>query len=77
MKPHVNHASYELICEAIDADGSLCPECGDVGPNDKLFVYSTKRGARVRPHDGAFCSRLCHDQWHGLSPRDVENWPKQ
>jgi hypothetical protein len=61
----------ELICEAIDADGHRCPECADTAPGDKLLVFSTVRGARVRQHDGAFCSKLCHDRWHRLKPRQL------
>lgn len=62
---------YELRCEAIEPDAhQVCPECGDLGPGDKLFVYSTVRGARVREHPGAYCSRDCHDWWNGLKRRD-------
>lgn len=59
----------ELLTQAIDAEGKTCPECHDVAPHDQLFVFSTRHGARVRVHDGAFCSKLCHDIYHGLAPR--------
>jgi hypothetical protein len=59
----------ELLTEAIDAEGKTCPECHDVGPHDRLFVFSTRHGKRVRVHDGAFCSKFCHDIYHGLRPR--------
>lgn len=45
---------YVLDSETIDADGHRCAE--DVGPNDKLFLFSTVRGRKVREHDGLFCS---------------------
>lgn len=59
----------ELTCEAIDADGQTCSECGDTAPGDKLLIYATKRGTKVRTHNGQFCSKLCHDQFHGLRPK--------
>jgi hypothetical protein len=71
VKP-INNANtfYELTCEAVEPDDrERCAECGDLGPNGTLFVYSTTRGARVRVHAGKFCSRPCHDRWHGLLSR--------
>jgi hypothetical protein len=58
--------TYHLETEAIDAGNARCPECGDVGPNDKLFIYSSVRGRRQRVHEGAFCSLSCHDVYYGL-----------
>jgi hypothetical protein len=60
---------YHLETEAIDAGTWRCPECGDVGPNGKLFIFSTVRGRKVRQHGGAFCSLSCHDAYNGLKPR--------
>lgn len=63
-------AFYKLECEAVEPDfATRCSECGDTGPAGRLFKYSTVRGARSRPHDGLFCSRECHDRWHGLMKR--------
>lgn len=59
----------ELVCEAVDASGDRCSECHDVAAGGKLLKYSTVRGARVRAHDGLFCSKVCHDMFHGLAPR--------
>jgi hypothetical protein len=59
----------ELICETIEADGMRCSECGDTAPGDKLLIYVTKRGANRRTHNGQFCSRPCHDRFHGLAPQ--------
>jgi hypothetical protein len=63
-----NH-EYILGCEALDANGMLCQECAGMASGDKLFTYSTIRGARVRPHEGVFCCVDCHDRWYGLKPR--------
>ncbi len=60
---------YELVTETIDANGKACPECHDTAPGDKLLVFFTVRGQRSRQHRGAFCSRECHDIYHGLKPR--------
>ena len=57
---------YELICEAIDADGQRCSECGETAPGDKVLIYATVRGGRRRTHNGQFCSRVCHDRFNGL-----------
>jgi hypothetical protein len=59
----------ELVCEAIEAGNNRCPECHDTAPGDKLYVYSTRRGFRLREHAGAFCSKDCHDVYNGLKPR--------
>jgi hypothetical protein len=64
-----NDHTYELRTEAIDAEGHHCLECGDTAPGDKLIVFSTVRGAKVRVHEGAFCSTDCHDRWYGLKAK--------
>lgn len=56
-----------LTCERVDAEGQRCPECGD--RCDTLLRFSTRIGARVREHGGLFCSKDCHDRWHGLAPQ--------
>jgi hypothetical protein len=59
-----------LTVERVDADGYRCSECGDAGDrNDQLLRYATQIGTRVRVHDGLFCSKACHDRFHGLRPR--------
>ena len=59
-----------LTCERVDADGYHCSECGDpADDNGKLIRYATRIGNRVREHDGLFCSKECHDRFHGLMPR--------
>jgi hypothetical protein len=60
---------YHIECEAIEAGARRCPECGETGPRGLLFVYSSVRGTRIRPHEGAFCSLFCHDVFYGLHPR--------
>lgn len=59
----------ELVCEAIEAGNMRCPECHDTAHGDRLFVFSTRRGVHLREHGGAFCSKQCHDIYHGLSRR--------
>lgn len=59
----------ELVCEAIDADGQRCSECGDTAPGDKVLIYATLRGTNRRTHNGQFCSKACHDRFHGLAPK--------
>jgi hypothetical protein len=56
----------ELICEAIDAMGDRCSECGETAAGDKLLIYTTVRGNNIRTHNGAFCSKFCHDYFHRL-----------
>jgi len=57
----------ELHRETIDAYGVTCSEC-DKGKK-KLIVFYTMRGANRRTHNGQFCSKLCHDRYHGLRPK--------
>lgn len=62
-----------LVCESIDADGQHCAECGDEADRKgQLLQYATQIGARVRVHDGLFCTKDCHDRWHGLAPRSKQ-----
>jgi hypothetical protein len=62
----------ELVVETIDAEGKHCAECHDTAQGDKLFVYYTRLGSRQRRHDGLFCSKDCHDIYHGLKARHFE-----
>jgi len=52
--------------ETIDAMGVTCSECG-AAPN-RLNVFWTERGSNRRTHNGQFCSKRCHDIFHGLKP---------
>ncbi len=61
---------YELHCEAIDADNHHCWECHDVAAGNRLFQFFSVRGKRSRQHDGMFCSKDCHDIYHGLKSRE-------
>ena len=56
-----------LETESVDAEGRVCSECHDTAPNDKLIVYYTLLGLKHRQHDGLFCSKVCHDVYHGLT----------
>lgn len=59
-----------LTVQRVDADGYHCAECGDPADrNGQLLQYATQIGARSRVHDGLFCSKDCHDHYHGLKPR--------
>lgn len=59
-----------LTCEKVDANGYHCAECGDpADSNGHLLAYATVIGNRTRLHDGMFCSKECHDRFHGLAPR--------
>lgn len=67
---HLTRLEVETVDAGVaDCGFARCVECGDLGPNDKLFFFHTVRGAKWRRHDGAFCSKFCHDQWHGLAPK--------
>lgn len=58
----------ELESESVDAEGCHCPECGETGHNDTLLqFYTVRRGVNRREHAGLFCSKQCHDVWHGLT----------
>lgn len=54
--------------ETIDAMGVTCSEC-EAAPK-QLLVFYTMRGPNRRTHNGQFCSKRCHDIFHGLKPRD-------
>lgn len=59
-----------LTCERVDAGGYHCAECGDpADDNGHLLRFATQIGRRVREHDGIFCSKDCHDRYHGLKPK--------
>lgn len=72
LRNMANDGSSELTCAAVDAEGARCAECGD-GPDSrgKLIIFATRIGARIRVHEGMFCSQACHDRWHGLKPKGV------
>lgn len=57
-----------LICEPVDAEGHRCAECGDK-PETLLRFFTTRGNSYRREHDGLFCSKDCHDRWHGLKAR--------
>lgn len=44
-----------------------CDECGNFNANGGLFRYGTERDDRAGPnwHKGLFCSKSCHDAYHG------------
>ena len=57
-----------VLCkEVIEPMGIKCSECE--GSPSELYVFYTMRGSRRRTHNGAFCSKKCHDIFHGLKPR--------
>ena len=60
---------YTLETELIEAGNMTCLECHDTLAGDKLIVFYSVRGTRVREHKGAFCSKDCHDRYHGLKSR--------
>jgi hypothetical protein len=56
--------------ETMEAMGQSCTECGGLNGKGKLFVYYTIRVAARpfssrRTHNGAFCSKKCHDAYNG------------
>lgn len=56
-----------LTVERVETD-DRCSECCEHG-GGVLLRYATRIGTRVREHDGLFCSKACHDRFHGLMPR--------
>lgn len=60
----------ELVFYSVGADGEKCTECRRDAPAGKLLVFVTRIGNKHRPHDGWFCSKVCHDRYHGLAPRE-------
>ena len=53
------------------ASGETCAWCGSVrysrGGTPYLYRYGTEADAihpRIQWHDGAFCSKSCHDAFH-------------
>jgi hypothetical protein len=72
MRIEQNDHLTELIVEEVDAADMQprhCLECGGTGSHDKLLQFFTQRGRQSRQHDGAFCSKDCHDRYHGLRPQ--------
>jgi hypothetical protein len=65
--PRNDHVT-ELVFETIDAMGDHCSQCDKTAKGNKLLVFATVNGARQRTHNGAFCSKRCHDIFHGLKP---------
>ena len=57
----------ELQFERIDAMGVTCSEC-EAAPK-RLLIFYTMRGTKRRTHNGQFCTKNCHDVFHGLKPR--------
>ena len=58
-----------LTCERAEPEGYRCSECGERDSRTPLFKYATQIGRRMREHDGLFCSKDCHDRFHGLRRR--------
>jgi hypothetical protein len=67
MKPPVQTHLTILRQESIEAMGVPCSECGET-PR-RLLVFYTARGGQRRTHNGSFCSKQCHDRFHGLRPK--------
>lgn len=70
-----------LTCERVETSQS-CSECREAGGESggMLLRFATRIGARERVHDGLFCSKGCHDWYHGLRPRrisDIEPLPAE
>jgi hypothetical protein len=56
----------------LPASGQTCSWCGSVRTSRRgrtfLYRYGTAPDAvrpRIHWHDGAFCSKPCHDAYHG------------
>jgi hypothetical protein len=58
-----------FLVEGVDAGGYGCFECGSTADDGYLLRFSTRSGAEVHEDGGLFCSKNCHDWWHGLRPR--------
>ena len=57
-----------LTCKIVESSQQRCSECCD-DCGGELLQYATRIGTRVRVHGGLFCSKQCHDRYHGLAPR--------
>jgi hypothetical protein len=44
-----------------------CAWCGQLNGYGSLFQYGTEPedSSRLNPHQGLFCSKSCHDSYHG------------
>lgn len=63
-------AEYHIESDSVEPDaGVRCAECGELGPKDLLFRYSSVRGRKVREHEGLFCCLSCHDRYYGVRPK--------
>jgi hypothetical protein len=62
-------ARTTLTRQTVPADGETCAWCGGVRPNARLYAFVTEHdGGRKAAHRGRFCSRSCHDAYHGTPP---------
>ena len=58
-------ARSELHRETVDAGNATCDWCGSVRKGNKLYEYRTESdGGRTFPHEGLFCCKSCHDDYH-------------
>ena len=55
------HRSIVYVAKSV-----TCDWCGNQRRNASLFRYSTESdGGRKFEHRGLFCSKPCHDAYHG------------
>ena len=61
------YARQETTRATVHAPGRTCDWCGQKrGETERLFSYRTETDSgRVMPHKGLFCSKGCHDSYHG------------
>jgi hypothetical protein len=58
-------ARTELHRQSVEVSGG-CDWCGQQHKSGKLFQYRTESdGGRENRHTGLFCSKSCHDAYHG------------
>jgi hypothetical protein len=61
-------ARHELHRETVSTR-EACKWCGGTRKGGKLFEYRTERDdstvSRRSVHNGLFCSKSCHDAYHG------------
>jgi hypothetical protein len=70
--PFARHTLVRIVVRPL-ARGQTCSWCGNVRGSrccrtPFLYQYGTEPDAihpRVAWHDGAFCSKPCHDAYHG------------
>ena len=60
-------ARTEITRSTVLAPHRTCDWCGKRrGTTERLFSYRTESDAgRVSPHKGLYCSKPCHDAYHG------------